>query len=93
MENKPEIFPNITFRQKPPLCVWTPEEHDKFSVALKQHGRNFGKIIKAVGSKTRTQVYNYTAVLKRKLKSNPDHEHADLMAFLEKRATKMTDEE
>ena len=58
---------------------WGPDEKDRYAEGVKLHGKDFEKITEHIGTRSISQVRNYT----RQFKQNEVLTHPDLIKILE----------
>ena len=49
---------------------WTQNEHDAYVSIVRQHGKDYNRLVDAIETKTRDQIYNYATHLIQTFKTN-----------------------
>ena len=63
---------------------WSPQDIDRYYHALRSFGKDWGKVIEHIGSKTKSQIYSRANKLTKDIKKNPKHHPAaDLLSVLQ----------
>ena len=71
VEKKPKI------KKQPKLTYWTDEEKDAFVNVLKEHGKNYKKLLEALPNKSINRLYSYACRLQKEIERDPNHKYAD----------------
>ena len=61
---------------------WDDEEHERFLLAVRLHGKNWGEITKFVGTRSRQSVYSHAQKFRKRVLKEPNLEGAECAKIL-----------
>lgn len=65
--------------------VWTEKEQTCLTNALREHGKNYGRIMEVIGDKSLRQVKLHLKKLRKEIEEHPEHKNADLLPVIKQR--------